>query len=158
MPLLLKLIPWQLYAIVGLLGAFLLCWAMGDWHGRNVTEARYAKATAELRAQVAKQDAEHAQKLQSVNSASLARETDLQSRLAAALASPPGVRIVRVRDSRPSVSCAAQTAQQPDPVPASTRATESGDQGYQDLRKFTLTQGAKLEQCQGVVNDAIKAW
>jgi hypothetical protein len=159
MPLLLKLIPWQIYALAALLAAFVLCWALGDWHGRNVTEARYAKATAELRAQIAKQDADHAQKLQSVNSASMAREADLQKRLADALAAPPVVRVVRLPAyPGPGLSCAAPTAQQPQAANPDSGQADRDAAAYRVFRDNLLRFAAQDELTRQAALDAKATW
>ena len=156
---LLKLLPWQLYASVGAILALILVGGLEYRNGYNSSEARYAAATAQLRAQIAEQDAQHAAKLTQLNAAHQASALDLQSRLAAALAVPPVVRIVRVQNGPgPGLSCPAQSAGQLEAVRPDAGAAETSAEEYKRFRDRHLIFGAKLEECQSVVEDVLKVW
>ena len=156
---LLKRLPWQLYAVIGALLALILVGGLEYRNGYNSSEARYAAATAQLRAQIAEQDAQHAAKLTQLNAAHQASALDLQSRLAAALAVPPVVRIVRVQNGPgPSLSCPAQSTGQPQAGSPAAGPVGPDDGGYQVFRDWLLGYAAAAQERNQALSDARAAW
>jgi len=160
---LLKFVPAKAWiALAALLAVLGLGWYIhhaGYESGYNASQERQTAAIAKAQAEVNRKDAEYAATLQSINTAHVAERADLAARLAAALATPPAVRIVRVRyDAGSSVPEAPRDAGELKGVQADTGAAGGSQDSYKALRDGYLTQGAKLEECQTAVSDTLKAW
>ena len=145
------------YALAALALAGAVWSAIDSYGDRRASEATKA-ADARWHAKQEADTAAHNARITTINEAHHEKQSDLETRLTAALNKPPAVRIVRVQDTPACPAPVTLDAGQPAPVDPEGGSTGEGEADYRVLRDEILRLGSDAEKFRQMALDARDGW